>query len=140
MKKNLKPRKKQKKIFQKGKVASKHKKDSFLAAKKKVKSEEKKIKKKKVHLGLRIAKSNLIASKKAGEKLKSLGKKLQTKRSPIIEKVTSLNNQLKKLRKKEKNLNMKKAYLKNAMEKVRINIKNMQSKISDLKKRVAEAK
>ncbi len=128
-----------KKKSKKRKTVSEDRKDPFSAEKRKASSEEKRIRKKKAGLRLRIAKSDLVASSRAKEKLKTLGENLQIKHSPVNNEIESLNNKLKKLRKKQKDLSMKKAYLKKAIEKVNIHIKNMQSKIRGLKKNVQQA-
>jgi len=122
----------------KRKIVVEDRKGPFSAEKRKLRSEEKRIKRKKVGLRLRIAKSDLIASGRAKEKLQTLGEKLQTKHVPTAKEIASLNNKLKKLHKKQKDFNMKKAHLRNAMKKTSVHIKNMRLKIRDLKKGIQQ--
>ena len=129
-----------KKKTKKRKIAVEDTKGVFSAEKRKVRSEEKRIKKKKAGLRLKIAKSNLIASGRIKEKLKTLGEKLEIKHAPTTKEIAFLSDKLKKLRKKQKVFNMKKIYLKKATEKVNIHVKNTKSKIRDLRKSVRKMK
>ena len=126
--------------MKKRKTASKDIKGVFSAEKKKIISEEKRMKRKKAGLRLKIAKSDLSASDRAKEKLQTLRGKLKIKHAPTTKEIAFLSDKLKKLRKKQKDFNMKKAYLKDAMEKVNIHVKNTRLKIRDLRKSVRKMK